>query len=70
MKAATWPGPFCSTCMRITCLKKYQIKGEAKFGQRLLMYDASFQVSRDSNEGVGCSSQVFMICLEKVFYYN
>ena len=34
-------------------LKKYQIKREAKFGQRLLIRDASFQVSRDSNEGVG-----------------
>ena len=53
MKAATWPSPFCSTCIRITCLKKYQIKREAKFGQRLLTHDASFQVSRDSNEGVG-----------------
>ena len=70
MEAATWPSPFRSTCMRITCLKKYQIKREAKFGKRLLAYDASFQVSRDSNEGAGCSSQVFMICLEKLFYYN
>ena len=70
MKAATWPSPFCSTCIRITCLEKYQIKREAKFGQRLLTHDASFQVSRDSNEGVGCSSQVFMTCLGKLLYYN